>query len=116
MAGYILVVVAGTFLAARLHAPVFDGIASIVIGLLLGGTAALLARESKSLLIGERADPSLASSILRVAADRAGVSQANGVITVQLAPDQVLAALSLAFAYPASAASIAPDATRVDRS
>ena len=93
----ILVAAAGTFLAARLHAPVFDGIASIVIGLLLGGTAALLARESKSLLIGERADPSLASSILRVAADRAGVYQANGLITVQLAPDQVLAALSLDF-------------------
>ena len=31
----ILVAAAGTFLAARLHAPVFDGIASIVIGLLL---------------------------------------------------------------------------------
>ena len=93
----ILVAAAGTFLAVRLHAPVFDGIASVVIGLILGGTAALLARESKSLLIGERVDPNLATAILRLAGETAGVSQANGLITVQLAPDQVLAALSLDF-------------------
>jgi hypothetical protein len=38
------------------------------------------------------------SAILSVAAETVGVCRANGLITVQLAPDRVLAALSLEFA------------------
>lgn len=72
--------------------------ASVLIGCVLAVTAMLLARESKSLLIGERADPKLSNSILRIAGDRGRTLRANGVLTVQLAPDQILAALSLEFA------------------
>jgi cation diffusion facilitator family transporter len=86
---------AGTFIASYFEMPIFDGIASILIGVVLGCTAGLLARESKSLLIGERADPALTDSILRIAAQSSVVSRANGVLTVQLAPDQILAALSV---------------------
>jgi cation diffusion facilitator family transporter len=89
---------AGTFAATRLELPLADGVASIVIGLVLAVTAALLARESKSLLIGERADRRLSDSILRLAAQEPGVAGANGLITVQMAPDQVIAALSIEFA------------------
>jgi cation diffusion facilitator family transporter len=74
-----------------------DGAASIAIGLILAATAVLLARESKSLLIGEAATPALATSVLSIAASQDGVRAANGLITVQLAPDQVVAALSLEF-------------------
>ena len=94
----ILIAVVGTMTATLLDAPVFDGIASILIGLVLAGTAALLARESKSLLIGERADGRLSESILRIANESNPALRANGVLTVQLAPDQILAALSLEFA------------------
>jgi cation diffusion facilitator family transporter len=88
----------GTLAASSLGAPVFDGIASILIGIVLGFTSILLARESKSLLMGERADKKLSDSILRVASQERAVARANGVLTVQLAPDQVLAALSVEFA------------------
>jgi cation diffusion facilitator family transporter len=87
----------GTFAATSLGAPRFDGIASILIGLILAGIAALLARESKSLLIGERADPRLADEILAVAAAQPGVERAFGVLSVQLAPDQIAVAISLKF-------------------
>ena len=94
----LLIAAIGTFAAIALKQPVLDGVASIIIGLLLGATAALLARESKSLLIGEQADAHLSKSILAIAAAQPSVSQANGLLTVQLAPDQIVAALSLKFA------------------
>ncbi len=89
---------AGTFGASALAMPVFDGIASILIGVVLAITSMLLARESKSLLLGERADRKLTESIVRIAAQEPEVAVVNGVLTVQLAPDQILAALSVEFA------------------
>jgi cation diffusion facilitator family transporter len=94
----ILIAAAGTFASSSLNAPAYDGVASIAIGLVLAATAVLLARESKSLLIGEQADHKLNESLLRMAARQTGVVQANGVMTVQLAPDQVVVNLSLEFA------------------
>ena len=89
---------AGTYASASLDLPEADGVASILIGLMLAGTATLLARESKSLLIGERADRELTDSIRRVVGELRAVERVNGLFTVQLAPDQVVAALSLEFA------------------
>ena len=94
----IVIAAIGTFAASALDAPIVDGVASMLIGLVLAATSLLLARESKSLLIGERADRTLGESILRIAAVEPAVKKANGVLTVQLAPDQILAALSLDFA------------------
>jgi cation diffusion facilitator family transporter len=89
---------AGTFIASHFDMPIFDGIASILIGVVLGCTAGLLARESKSLLIGERADLVLTDSISRIASQSSTDSRTNGVLTVQLSPDQILVALSVEFA------------------
>ncbi|HEX4355622.1 MAG TPA: hypothetical protein VHZ95_22000, partial [Polyangiales bacterium] len=61
-------------------------------------TAILLARETKGLLIGERADQSIVDSILQLTAQMNGVAHANEVITVHLAPDQIMVALSIEFA------------------
>ena len=93
----IVIAAFGTFAASSLGTPALDGVASILIGLVLACTAGLLARESKSLLIGERADRKLSDSLLRISEAASPTSKANGVLTVQLAPDQILAALSLEF-------------------
>jgi len=93
----ILIAGLGTFAAVQLHDPIFDGLASILIGVVLAAVSLLLARESKSLLIGERADRQLGDSILQVAGSEKSVTRANGVLTMQLAPDQIIAALSLDF-------------------
>ena len=96
----------GTYAASSLKLPVLDGVASILIGVMLAATASLIARESKSLLIGERADRRLSDSILRIAEAASPLSHANGVLTVQLAPSQVLAGLSLQFPPDLSATQI----------
>jgi cation diffusion facilitator family transporter len=56
MAG-IVVAAAGLALAQLTGDPFYDGAASVLIGIILGVTAFVLAVESKALLIGEAADP-----------------------------------------------------------
>ena len=75
----------------------FDAGASIVIALLLCATSFLLARETKALLIGEPARGELQQSILEIAGKEACIVHTNGVVTVQLGPDQVFAGLSTEF-------------------
>jgi cation diffusion facilitator family transporter len=94
----LVIAFAGIFLSQRLKLPVLDGVASVLIGLVLAVTAILLARETKGLLIGERADQHIVDSILQLAAKLDGVTHANEVVTVHLAPDQIMVALSIEFA------------------
>jgi cation diffusion facilitator family transporter len=88
---------AGTAAAVLTGDSRWDGVASLAIAVILAGVAGLLARESKELLIGERADPALSDAIMRTAAGIAGVCSANSIVTVQLAPRNVIATLSLDF-------------------
>jgi len=93
----IVIAAVGTVLAANFDMPRADGMSSILIGLVLACTSTLLARESKSLLIGEKADSQLIKSILEIANRSCGPSRANGVLTIQMAPDQIMAAMSFEF-------------------
>ncbi|MEH6951820.1 cation diffusion facilitator family transporter [Nitrobacter sp. NHB1] len=94
----IVIAAAGIWAADHFGIPAIDGAASILIGTVLAVIAALLARESKGLLIGERASEAINSSVLSLAESQPGVEGANGVITVHLSPDQIVATLSLEFA------------------
>jgi len=87
----------GTFAADYYAQPAFDGLASIGISLVLALTAFALARESKGLLIGEPAGRRLRDAIVKVAREIDGIESAQIVFTVHMAPDQVIAALSLEF-------------------
>jgi cation diffusion facilitator family transporter len=87
----------GTLGATTFGVPVLDGVASILIGLILAAVATLLARESKSLLIGEPAERELTDSIRATASGVPGVVHALGTLTSHLAPDQVVVSLSLEF-------------------
>jgi cation diffusion facilitator family transporter len=96
----IVIAFAGTLGAHLLEMPVLDGVASIGIGVVLGATSIFLARESKALLIGEGARGRTQRSIREIAGQCGGVEQVNDLVTVHLAPDQVVAALSLEFRDP----------------
>jgi divalent metal cation (Fe/Co/Zn/Cd) transporter len=94
----LIIALAGTYFSTFLALPVLDGVASILISVVLAVTAGLLARETKGLLIGEGADRPIVDSIMHIAEGMEGVAHANGVITVHLAPNQIVVALSLEFA------------------
>ncbi len=108
-------VLAGTFAAVYWQAPVLDGVASVAIGILLAFTGLLLANESKGLLIGERAVPKCAAAILRIAREQPGVARAHGALTVHLAPDEIVAALSIEFADEMTAPQIEAAVEAIER-
>lgn len=83
--------------AHLLDMPELDGWGSIGISLVLATTAILLARECKGLLMGEPASPEVQATVLRIAQADPAISQANGVWTVHLGPQQILAGLSIEF-------------------
>ena len=87
----------GVALADVLDFPVFDGIASLAIAVILLITAAFLAYESQSLLTGEAAQPETRSAIARVAAQTPGVVGINEILTMHFGPRDLLVALSLDF-------------------
>ena len=93
----IAIAAAGTFASSTLHMPVFDGVASVLIGLTLAAVALLLGRESKSLLIGEPGDRDFTDSICTISSQVRGVVGANDVLTSYLSPDQVVVSLSIEF-------------------
>jgi cation diffusion facilitator family transporter len=80
----------------------FDGIASIIIGIILGTTAAWLAYETKGLLIGERANVQVVEGIREIAAGMSEVEHVNEVLTMHMGPDFVLVNLSVDFNKEAS--------------
>ena len=87
----------GTFLSIRYDFPALDGVASILISLVLAFSAAVLARETKGLLIGEAADPVIVADMMQIAKDIDGVANANGIMTIHLAPAQIVVSLSIEF-------------------
>ena len=93
----LVIALLGVYFSHTLNMPVLDGIASILIGVILAVAALLLGRETKGLLLGETADPLLRQNVLSIAQQDPAVLSANGLITEQLGAHQVLAALSLEF-------------------
>lgn len=90
----------GNFASHYFDRPEFDGVASLGISVVLAVTAAMLARESKELLIGEPAGPRITNSIMQIAREQDGVERVNGMMTVHLSPDEIVLALSVEFADP----------------
>ena len=77
--------------------PIFDGIASVVIGLILGTTATWLAYETKGLLIGESAEPKVVQGIKQLAGSYKGIASVNEALTLHMGPNFILLTLSVDF-------------------
>jgi cation diffusion facilitator family transporter len=71
---------------------IYDGIASIAIGLLLAAVALSLGADTKGLLLGEAALPRDRETIQRIIESHPGVDRVLQVLTMALGPDAVLVA------------------------
>lgn len=86
--------------------PVFDAIASITIGIILGCTAAVLSYESKGLLIGEAARPTVIGNIRKLVNNREGIISINELLTMHFGPHDILLNLSIDFVDGISASEV----------
>jgi cation diffusion facilitator family transporter len=93
----LLIAALGIGLTALTGSPLYDGIASVMIGLVLAATAVMLIVEAKGLLIGEAADPQLVKELRRCAEAHSGIVAVKEVLTVHQAPDMVVAIISADF-------------------
>ena len=75
----------------------FDGLASVLIGLILGGTAMWLAYETKGLLIGESANQEVVQNIRLIAGTHEEIDHVNEVLTMHMGPEFILVNLSVDF-------------------
>ena len=78
----------GIYLSQRFQTPLFDGAASVVIGLLLAGVAVLLIRESRGLLIGEGLQLRTAQAIRRIALAYSEVHAVGAIRSMYVGPAQ----------------------------
>lgn len=76
----------------------WDGVGSILIGVVLVAVALFLAREVKSLLVGEAADAEIRSAVEDAMKDDHHIERILDLITIQQGPNEVLLAIKLSFA------------------
>jgi cation diffusion facilitator family transporter len=92
----LLIAFCGVFLSHELGVVHADAIASMLIGLLLAATAALLATESAGLIIGEGALPSVVADICKIVENEPMLAAPRPPLTMFLGPNHLLVNLNVA--------------------
>jgi len=95
--------------------PAYDATAAIIIGLILAGTAILLASETKSLLIGESANKEVIKGIREITGLCKEIKKVNEVLTMHVGPDFILVNISVDFVDPILATDVEITVAGLDR-
>ena len=111
----LLIAFLGILLGQLTGIAAFDGIASILIGLILAGTAIWLAYETKGLLIGESANPAVVDGVREIVSSQPGVEHVNEILTLHMGPEFVLLNLSVDFRDGASTGELESGVAALDR-
>ena len=112
--GGLTIAALGVFLGSHFNIPVADGIASILIGLLLAFAAVLLTIESRNLLIGESMLPSIVDDIMELVKNDKNVETLSRPLTMHLAPNDVLLALDVQFVRKLDSAELSETIKRLE--
>jgi cation diffusion facilitator family transporter len=111
----LLVALLGVFLSHHFRTPVFDGAASIGIGLILAVVAVLLAYESKGLLVGEGANPDMLASICQLATADSVVENIQNPLTMYVGPHTVLLTMNVQFRRGLSSSDLVAAVERLEQ-
>ncbi len=109
--------VAGTaiYIGDTFDLPILDGIASVMIGLILAITASLLAYECKGLLCGEAANEQIVAEIENIIKSETDVLHINEILTMHLGPHDILLNISLDFKDAMSSGNVEATISELER-
>ncbi len=93
----LLFAIAALVLARETNDGRWDAIGSLMIGFVLVGVALFLAKEVKSLLVGEGADPMVEAAVREVAAADPWIENVLRIMTIQQGPGEVVVAMKVKF-------------------
>ena len=85
------------YLNNRYQMPVLDGVASILVGLILVAVSAILARESRSLLMGEGISPETKQHICEMVQKDKSVVKVLHIMSTYQSPEEILLMLIIQF-------------------
>ena len=111
----LIVAFIGVWLSQVTGIAIFDGIASVTIGLILVGTAIWLAYETKGLLIGESANQIVIRGIRDALQTQSSIEHINEVLTMHMGPDFILANISVDFVDSITAEDVERDIAKINR-
>jgi divalent metal cation (Fe/Co/Zn/Cd) transporter len=93
----LIIAFAGVTLSHYFQEPLMDGIASILIGIVLTLIAITMIIESRNLLIGESAEIYIIEEIENLLNSDDNIVERQTPLTMQLSPEEILLALNLEF-------------------
>lgn len=93
----LVVALIGLAAAHLLDMPVLDGVASIIIGLVLITASVLLARETMSLLVGEAAAPEVVADVERLILAEPSIEGVRDIISIHLGPRDIVMTAAVDF-------------------
>jgi len=111
----LLIALAGVAAAEWLAMPALDGVASVLIGVILAAIAAFLAFETKGLLIGEAASADVIAAVRRIVGAEHGIERINEVLTMHMGPRDILLNLSVDFHAEQSSNEVESTISRLER-
>jgi cation diffusion facilitator family transporter len=95
----LFIVLIGLYLSHYLNLPYLDGVASLLVGILLIGVSLILARESRSLLMGEGIKLSTKKRIRQIVEGDKGVLKLMHLMSSYQSPDEILVMIIVAFEH-----------------
>jgi len=112
----LLIAFLGVYLGRLLHHPYYDGIASMMIGVILIGTSMLLVRESKSLLMGESISRKTIRKIVSLAETDEAILKVKKHFSTYMAPEEILLQLIAVFKKELTTTQITDSIERISKS
>jgi cation diffusion facilitator family transporter len=88
---------AGVAASAYLHLARADGVASVLIGVLLAAVALILANEVRSLMAGEAAHPRVVEAVRKILLEDPNVEVVAELLSLHLGPESILVGVTLEF-------------------
>ncbi|PKL58266.1 MAG: cation transporter [Actinobacteria bacterium HGW-Actinobacteria-6] len=95
----LVVALLGVFLGHLFENPLFDGLASMAIGVILVGVAWLLAVETKGLLLGEGADATTVARLRVIVDSDESVDRAGEILTMYMGTHDMIVTVGVQFKH-----------------